>query len=79
MRRVIRSDDKIDMLWHVRFALDTSVQHAFVKRVLGKIDDRIADPANHRRDNYLLFLFLLLDLRLVGEFFRFIDTLNGRQ
>ncbi len=46
MRCVIRSDDKIHVLRNICFALDPCVEHAFVKRVLGKIDDCVADSAN---------------------------------
>src|SRR5687767_905551 len=76
---MIGCDNKIDMRGYVRFALDARVQDALVKRVLSKIDDRVAKPPHYRRYNDLVLVFFLFDFGLVGELFRLVDTLHGGQ
>ena len=76
MRSVIWSDDKIDMHRHIRFAIDPCFQYVFVEPVGRKINDRISDASNDRRNDDFLFLFLFLDFWLVRELFGFIDSLD---
>ena len=79
MRGVIGRDDEIGVLRNVCLALDPRVQNTLVERILGKIDDRVADPANDRRYHDLLLVLFLFDPRFVCQFFGFIDPLHGRE
>ena len=79
MRSVIRRDDKIGVHRNICFAFDLRVENSFIQSFLREIHERISDAANDRRNVNFFVVFFLGDFRFVGEFFRFINSLNGGQ